>query len=149
MTNDSTPTPITEAELAELERLAGAATEGPWKCENGFVCGPDHTGKASYARGASIAQMDSDPLAGVDAPFIVASRTAVPRLIERIRELQGEVERLKLIRPQWILDKPLKEMAYDCASNFVEFPKTRELAEVEKIIRRYVVIPERLEDGNE
>ena len=66
--------PFTQAEIAELEKLCDAATEGPW---------PD--GQVPLYEGSVSATKD-------DLAFIEASRTALPRLLAEVKKLRDEAE---------------------------------------------------------
>lgn len=77
--------PLTEADLAEMEARASAATPGPWKS---FVEGRDHTSGSSFIQtdgedidlpGASVADQD----------FIAHARQDVPRLVAEVRRLRS------------------------------------------------------------
>ncbi len=81
---------VTDAEAAEWARLADAATEGPWVVDQdgsigapmaGLVCGEDGHPRPDCSecgtRVCHINVMPGEP----DAAFIVAARTAVPRLL--------------------------------------------------------------------
>lgn len=81
---------VTEQQLAEWERLAGAATAGPWRVT-------DYE-NVMRADGRHIAFDDSDDGACVresDAAFIAASREAVPRLVAALREARAETKALR------------------------------------------------------
>lgn len=71
-------------DLEALERLAEAATRGPWRpgvlwSDGAYPVGP-------YSRHESAAK--------ADAAFIAASREAVPALCREVRELRGLHDRL-------------------------------------------------------
>lgn len=77
-------------DLEELERLAKAATPGPWK-------------HRTISKTATVILAADTPLCATkysvnkdhDAAYIVAACNAVPSLIARVRELETENERLK------------------------------------------------------
>ena len=76
---------MTQAELDALKALADAATPVPSTCA---VLTSQEYDMASFG----------DDLQGYfDAAFIAAAREAVPQLIESVRELQRENERLRMI----------------------------------------------------
>jgi len=97
---------VTEQELADLERIADAATPGPWRAVamNGVagVAAPDHMRCYVYIHGRIDAVSDETVARWQrDAHLIAAARTAVPALIEEVRRLtaerdeaRGDVERL-------------------------------------------------------
>lgn len=74
-------------DLDELERLAKAATPGPWEYR-------------LVGRQANIIMADTEPLCATkyshnkshDAAYIVAACNAVPELVARIRELERQRE---------------------------------------------------------
>lgn len=77
---------MTEEQLAKLERLANAATPGPWETNEDWT----HEIHAS-GRGILIGNVPRGPepygRAG-DAAFIAASRSAVPALVAEVRRLR-------------------------------------------------------------
>lgn len=87
---------MTPERIAELRRLAEAATKGPWEAkEPAFMPGvkarvfgpgyaPKHDGKECL------------PLA--DAAFIAAARSAVPELLDEVERLRARCERLEKVR---------------------------------------------------
>lgn len=92
-------TDITER-LAEIEARMEAATEGPWRFEPE---GESHCGEPQCCSeywdnriwGADRVLAESHMLYEADAEFIAHARTDVPWLVEQVRELQAEVERLR------------------------------------------------------
>ena len=80
--------PITEEQLAELERVEREATPGPWR----------H--KVYTWNVAEVVRLDHDGdeinittwLGRDDAAFIAASREALPALIQEVRRLRDAVE---------------------------------------------------------
>jgi hypothetical protein len=98
--------PLTEAEIAELERLESEASSAPWTVELGY--GHRHYGQVSCARwDICTVNYDDDrrpcesedgpaQSAEEDAELIVALRNAAPQLISaarRVAELEREVAR--------------------------------------------------------
>lgn len=79
------------AALDELERLANAATEGPWKIETVptsigrcHKIGPFNACLYEDSRfGAGVSEYRSN------AELLAASRTAIPALVAAMREMQG------------------------------------------------------------
>lgn len=75
---------ITEAELAELEHLATAATPGPWvKHVKHFADGTKWE-RLETEDGALLWDMSEQ-----DVDFAAAARTAVPKLTGEVRRLQA------------------------------------------------------------
>lgn len=78
---------ITDQELTDLERLCGEATEGEWLnrdwCD-GSIRVHSHGGSVGIA----------EVFGRTDRAFIVASRTALPRLIERVRGLEEKMREI-------------------------------------------------------
>src|SRR6185436_18237997 len=81
---------MTREQLAEIERLCNEATAGPWEVAGGCRSG------ARY-----IFVQDDDPgspfpLAEVftdnDRAFIATARTAIPQMLEHIREREAVIE---------------------------------------------------------
>ncbi|MBR5883350.1 MAG: hypothetical protein IKY97_07775 [Mailhella sp.] len=76
-------------DLDELERLAKAATPGPWKYR-------------TIGREAVVIMADTEPLCATkyrhnkdhDAAYIVVACNAVPELIARVRELEERIAEL-------------------------------------------------------
>ncbi len=80
---------MTPDELDEAERLANAATEGPWR-----VAGSDGIYGPCPIVAAVTVPPDTTPLVYVtteDAAFIAAARTLVPALIAEVRRLAREL----------------------------------------------------------
>lgn len=76
---------ITEEQLAELERLAAAATSGTWKAELGNVgtmCKPRH-GRITPTFAAHIVG-----IAPANAEYVAAAANAVPTLVAEVRALR-------------------------------------------------------------
>lgn len=69
-------------DLAELMRLRGKATPGPWK----------KMLQSSYIIPICTALHNNYTQAKADAAYIVAACDAVPKLVARIRELEKVVE---------------------------------------------------------
>lgn len=78
-------------DLEELERLAKAATPGPWKVDdlNNIRIAPK--GRPIVA---TIHDCEDYLPRMADAQYITAACNAVPELIQRIRELEAEVDLL-------------------------------------------------------
>lgn len=70
-------------DLDEAERLAKAATEGPWRALDGGVRDASDNRIATAHIGGSWDQRDAN------AAFIVHARTFVPAAVARIRELEA------------------------------------------------------------
>ena len=86
---------LEETRLAELERLAAAATDLPWEYEGRAITSP-HRGKC-YQQIAETG-MPGCRLAAVDhrnGAFIAASRTAVPELVAEVRRLREHLTDLR------------------------------------------------------
>lgn len=86
-----TPTPD---ELAEWSRLADAATHGPWVA----VCPRINI----RIMAGDLFVMESGKDGGIvrqeaDAAFIAASRSALPRLLARVKELEADRDRMKAV----------------------------------------------------
>ena len=87
---------ITEQQLNEWEELAKAATPGPWEAELA-------TERGSWIRQSDTSNLsamswgNTDQEGAANAIFIAASRTAVPALVEMVRELKAENERLRKV----------------------------------------------------
>lgn len=90
-------TDITER-LAEIEARVAAADDGPWR-----VRGPQVDPSWKWAAGVESASLDpgevdttiAEVVDAPDAEFIAHARTDVPWLVEQVRELQAENERLQ------------------------------------------------------
>lgn len=86
------------ADLATWKRFAEEATPGPWEVTE-TLDRPPHVAVVmestmSSVLVADIGENDSDEVTA-DAAFIAAARTAVPALVARVEELEGEVAALK------------------------------------------------------
>lgn len=79
-----------ELDLDVLQRLADAATEGPWKwthepgADDGALESPSEEGYVLCAHGLHTEGFIDVGVA--DAEFIAAARSAVPALLDRVRE---------------------------------------------------------------
>lgn len=104
---------LTDAELAEIEARAAAATEGPWQTrwagQQFYVFGL-HDDETEYVAEWTYAVRTWEPEATADraecmtsdAEFIAAARTDVPRLVASLRSAREELmsaraERVELI----------------------------------------------------
>lgn len=88
---------LTLEQLAEIEKRAQAATEGPWKtghCEDVAVC---HSGDIM----AQVCLIGNESELGVfeDAEFIAHSREDVPALLATVRELRDVLAKFDEIKP--------------------------------------------------
>ena len=91
-----------ELNLDELERLAKAATPGPWEwwTSNSFLrlSGPDgRDGGVLYACNIRN-EYATVVVSEADLRFIAEARTALPALIARIRELEQDAARYQHVR---------------------------------------------------
>lgn len=97
---------MNDKQLTELERLAQAATAGPWKadirggCVAVYPANEEHVclsgasewaihfkmGDQEEAGGTTFARLSQE--AADNAAFIAAARTAVPELVEEVRRLR-------------------------------------------------------------
>ena len=90
----TTPPPLTEEELAEIEARANAAAAGPWRVDG-------HPGDECRIEGGNLAGHDGMVIydegghGPEDALFIAHARSDVPRLIADLRASRAEVERLR------------------------------------------------------
>ena len=83
---------LTDADLAEIERRAEAATKGPWRAYT--VQTGEFAGEFGVISDAShIAKPDNPD----DAAFVAHARTDIPRLLKEIARLRGIEERAKKI----------------------------------------------------
>lgn len=74
---------IDEQKLAEWERLANEATEGPWYEKNGSIVNDYFP---------ILRPIISKFMSHKDAKFIAMSRDAVPELIKTVRDLEGIIK---------------------------------------------------------
>ena len=77
-------------DLNELERLAEAATPGPWETVTYGIYARNHRGHLIPVAETILPDCFDDAYTAhkKDAAFIVAACNAVPELIARIRELE-------------------------------------------------------------
>lgn len=73
---------FTKEQLDEWERLANAATPGPWAFD-----GLRGVYVNQVAPMRAVVQL---PVGAPDCEFIAAARTAIPALIARVRELEAK-----------------------------------------------------------
>ncbi len=108
MTTRPSDTPLTEAELSEIEAAANAATGAPWEASlddfgiSGEVeaCVSSRGLEMLFIAGTEISVGSDDcwnranrlPVMA-DARFIARARTDVPRLVAEVRRLQEELAR--------------------------------------------------------
>jgi len=101
--------PLTESELAELDRLAKTATPGPWVVTNansGWPIsidapesrGPGAIGAVVRRRGIGCPSL---PAGQANAAFIAAARQAVPRLLADLAEARKERDEAKALAVKW------------------------------------------------
>lgn len=85
-------------DLDELERLAAAASSGPWRPsswkEARFVTKAD--GVCLWDETGALDGAGEPEMAEADAAFIAASRTAVPELVAEVRRLRRELNQAVL-----------------------------------------------------
>ena len=79
-------------DLEELERLAKAATPGPWFCKSvPGLGGGRHNKPHIFADGVCLPVASLSVIKGEeDASYIVAACNAVPSLIARVRDLEQQ-----------------------------------------------------------
>jgi hypothetical protein len=89
---------MTDDDLDELERLAAAATPGPWTAP---IRQEDDSGNIEWWVGFQPLESrpgqysrDSTVLSYEDAAFITAARTAVPDLCREVRRLRAALKRI-------------------------------------------------------
>jgi hypothetical protein len=93
---------VAKVDIEEIEKRAGAATDGPWiygsLLEVDVCVDSDATGERVCTTMSDARQADAEPIeiaqADVNAEFIAHARTDVPALIVRVRELERERETL-------------------------------------------------------
>jgi hypothetical protein len=76
---------MTDAELDALEKLAAAATPGPWTIQFTTMSTRVYGPPESFVCGMPAID---DPTVEPDAHFIAAAREAVPALIAEVRRLR-------------------------------------------------------------
>lgn len=83
---------MTDAELDDLDRLCNKITPQPWRVI------PDASGSLEVLgmdpendEGTLVCETYIGPEESANACFIAAARTALPELIQRIRELEKEL----------------------------------------------------------
>lgn len=84
------PGEVLSGYLDELERLCAKATPGPWRPDeaNGFVLvAPDDQDVVGVSGLRTVRTHQAN------ARFIEAARHALPKLIEKVRELQADLDR--------------------------------------------------------
>lgn len=74
---------MSESQLADLERLADAATPGPWHVDE------DWTQEVLSRDGTLIVKLPHERAR--EADFIAASRTAIPALLADLREARASL----------------------------------------------------------
>lgn len=104
---------MTKEELDELERLANAATPGPWVLVTSRVgpASPHHAPKVDHAvmsNGGPVVAFGLHSQSA-DPRFIAAAREAVPRLIARVRELEENLDEMEAL-----LDEPPCDHCNNC-----------------------------------
>jgi hypothetical protein len=94
---------VTSEELKQLEELASKATKGPWTLDD-----PEDDGQIEVFSHAHLSLVANLVLGKRDAEFIAAARTAVPKLIERVRELETKHIACPACGTDWYLESPVK-----------------------------------------
>ena len=125
---------LSEAQLAEWERLAQAATPGPWYTVDGVY--PVAEGKGPLLERGPVSDIDGEQVYLMprfrrpeDAWFVVRCRQAVPRLLAEVRRLRAllepseeQVERLaEAVHQAWMAEKQRQGFA-DHPTCFVYAP---------------------------
>lgn len=91
------PTPITDAVLAELERLEKAATPGPWYHDAKFQVGSvSDDDDQSFGMLIPLADVFGDNRE-VDINLIVTARNALPSLLHRLRTAEADQRKLDAV----------------------------------------------------
>jgi hypothetical protein len=93
---------VTPDQLAELRRLAEAATPGPWESSHNVDppsddnYHPNNPNREGRGEGPTITgtYRDVKAMAAADAAFIAAARTAVPALCAEVERLTAQVAAL-------------------------------------------------------
>ena len=83
---------MNDERLAELRALSDACGPGPWVVKSYMCPGTWRThaiGQDPEKNPSLVLSMARDP----ELAFVVASRTAIPELLDEIKELREEVER--------------------------------------------------------
>lgn len=120
------PMMITDEQLAEWERLATAATPGPWRwwTSNSFRrLSSDADMKDGGVLCAVVQHSDGHPdvfCSEADRAFIAAARTAVPALIEELRRLR-EAQTL-YTEPAWLTQARAWVASFRAAVQAQELP---------------------------
>jgi len=83
---NSQPDPLSDEELARLERLSEAATPGPWTSS---LEGRDHWGGSHFLLTPNGDIELSLGASDADYDFIAAARTLMPRLLQELRALRA------------------------------------------------------------
>ena len=84
--------PITEAELAEWEKVYAEATEGPWSIHTPAEEYLEVRGPSGHVSGQSTERLFGDIDVRPNAKLIAAQREFGPRLIAEVRRLQKRLE---------------------------------------------------------
>lgn len=83
---------MTDVELAELERLADAATPGPWEANSDHHNNVYVDAMNQGELGLKVQLLDLNMQGNEeDAAFIAASRTAIPALLADLREARASL----------------------------------------------------------
>lgn len=89
------PTPISDSDLAELERLHALASPGPWKAIHDTCDRCRETGREEFIFLPGPAVGNHGIINGKsDADLIVAAVNALPGLIRTVREQRADIARL-------------------------------------------------------
>lgn len=90
--------PITKAEREELHRLCDAATPGPWRVDDDRVCDGRCGEPFKYNDGSVAGLIErhggcltiARDVESANASFIAGARTAIPRLLAALDEVEAE-----------------------------------------------------------
>jgi hypothetical protein len=89
---------LSDAHLADLDRLAAAAPAGPWRVEY-YTDGSVESYAVEADAGPVLAidpefleDLEAEPRAAIEAAlaFVAAARTALPALLAEVRRLRGD-----------------------------------------------------------
>lgn len=86
---------MTPERLAEIEARAEAATEGPWKCWNGWPAKPMACERIGPDGGGGLHGVPDIHGCVEDLEFAAHARQDIPDLLAYLRELEEETKRLE------------------------------------------------------
>lgn len=112
--SDSDPAEVTEADLAELERLEKAATAAPWEVRQDYYIGrPSRVHSLAEVKCGDVPAADTEQHKA-NAGVIAAARNALPKLLAEVRRERAARREGAEAGPavEWVSGQPPQDRDY-------------------------------------